>query len=634
MATTAPQSPMRTRKGRPARAGGGSQAPKLADGIELIGEFEGSGFKESPYLARRGDGQVIQLSKLLYSVAANADGKRDCGQVAERVSEEVGRGVSRDNVRFLVEKKLRPVGVLAAADGSSPELKKADPVLALKFRAALIPERAVRGITTILRPLFLPPVVVAVLAGLATLDVWLFLLHGVAQSTRALVYQPILLLMVLGMVVLSAAFHECGHATACRYGGAKPGVMGAGIYVVWPAFYTDVTDAYRLDKAGRLRTDLGGVYFNVIFSLATAGLYFATGFEPLLVVVVLQHLEILHQFLPFLRLDGYYIISDLTGVPDMFSRIGPTLRSLIPGREPHARVKELKPWVRVATSVYVIALVPTLLTVFVLMLVSAPRVLATAYDSFLIQIDKVGDALSGGKAIAGVAGLVQVLALALPVAGLALTAGRGSRRLGLAAWTQTEDRPAARAALVSTVAAGLALAAFTLWPNGEYRPIQPGEEGTLQGGLERVSHIPSGRPALSPERARELGGATFFSRTGDDPLAPASASGSRGDRATGPGPWPKGGGETPRGGDKRRGTGEGESRTSSSSDSRPDSEGEGGGDPDRGGSDRGGHGGDGGGRRGDPGDNAPGGAGEGSSTPSGPSSAPSPAGGGGRASAP
>ena len=140
--------------------------------------------------------------------------------------------------------------------------------------------------------------------------------------------------MLLGLVVLSAAFHECGHATACRYGGARPGVMGVGIYIVWPAFYTDVTDAYRLDKKGRLRTDLGGVYFNAIFILLTAGAYFLTGFEPLLLIIPLQHLEILHQFLPFIRLDGYYIVSDLTGVPDMFARIKPALKSLCPGRRP------------------------------------------------------------------------------------------------------------------------------------------------------------------------------------------------------------------------------------------------------------------------------------------------------------
>jgi putative peptide zinc metalloprotease protein len=78
-------------------------APRLADGIELIGEYEGSGFKESPYLARRADGQTLQLTRLLYAVAESADGNRDYAAMAEVVAADLGRGVSGRNVRFLVE---------------------------------------------------------------------------------------------------------------------------------------------------------------------------------------------------------------------------------------------------------------------------------------------------------------------------------------------------------------------------------------------------------------------------------------------------------------------------------------------------------------------------------------------------
>src|SRR5439155_6489290 len=230
------------------------------------------------------------------------------------VTEKFGRGLDGDMVQMLIDKQLRPLGVVAAGDGSAaPELKKADPMLALKLRTAVVPERVVNAITRLFLPLFLPLVVFGVLGSLVALDVWLFAFHGIAQSLRQTLYDPAFILLLLGLVVVSAAFHECGHATACRYGGARPGVMGVGIYIVWPAFYTDVTDAYRLGKGGRLRTDLGGVYFNTIFILLTAGAYLLTGFEPLLLMIPLQHLEIVHQFLPFIRLDGYYIVSDLTG---------------------------------------------------------------------------------------------------------------------------------------------------------------------------------------------------------------------------------------------------------------------------------------------------------------------------------
>jgi putative peptide zinc metalloprotease protein len=481
--------------------------PRLSSGIELLGRFEDSGFKEPPFIARRADGQVIQLPQLLYQVAEEVDGQSPSGAIAQRVSERSGRGVSADNIDFLLEKKLRPLGVVAPVSGHEPELKKADPLLALKFRTAVVPEGFVQGLSSALRPLFLPPVVLAVLGGIVTLDVWLFFVHGVAQSTRELIYNPLLLLLVFGLVVLSAGFHECGHATACRYGGARPGVMGVGIYIVWPAFYTDVTDAYRLGKWGRVRTDLGGIYFNIIFSLATAAAYFATGFEPLLVIIVLQHVEMLHQLLPVLRLDGYYIISDLTGVPDMFSRIRPTLRSLLPGRELDPRVEELKPWVRRVTTVYVVTLVPALLGLLALMLISAPRIFATAWDSLFVQLDDATDAFGDGNVIKGLASLLQTAALVLPAAGIALTTGRTGKRVGTAAWRRCENRPLGRLGLVAALAATIGILTFLWWPNGEYKPIQPGEKGTVVGLARAATHIPGGRPALTEESESRLGGA-------------------------------------------------------------------------------------------------------------------------------
>src|SRR5205814_768401 len=390
----------------------------------------------------------------------------------------------------------RPLGVIAPADGSEPELQKADPLLALKLRAALVPERVVNAITRVFKPLFFPPVIVLVLAGLVAMDVWLFLFHGVAQSLREVLYSPALLMMMLGLVIISAAFHECGHATACAYGGARPGVMGAGLYIVWPAFYTDVTDAYRLGKGGRLRTDLGGVYFNVVFMLATAGVYLLTGYEPLLLVIPFMHIEIVHQFLPFIRLDGYYIVSDLTGVPDMFARIKPTLASFVPWKPTSDKVTELKPWVRVVVTAYVFTVVPLLLGMFGLMLINAPRIISTAWDSFFVQYHKVQHAFSGGSSLTGAIGILQLLILLLPVPGIAATVWMVFRRVTGAVWSRTDGKPGVRSAYALVTAAAVAFLGYVWWPNGDYRPIQRGERGTLAGAVQEPRQVPSGRPSL------------------------------------------------------------------------------------------------------------------------------------------
>jgi putative peptide zinc metalloprotease protein len=512
----APPEPAPGGRSRRARASRPEQHPRLAEGIELIGEYEGSGFREAPYIARRGDGQTIQLTQLLHLVAEHCDGTRDHAEIARLVSDQFGRKVSAGNVEFLVDRKLRPLGVLAEADGSSPDIAKPDQLLALKFRTALVPERAANVLTKLFKPLFLPPVVLVIVAAFLALDVWVFGIHGIGAGVRAAVYQPWLLLVFFGAIVVATAFHEIGHATACAYGGARPGVLGAGIYVVWPVFYCDVTDAYRLSKAGRLRTDLGGIYFNAIFALATAGLYAATSFEPLLLIIVLQTFAIFQQLMPLLRLDGYYIVSDLTGVPDILNRIRPILTSLIPRRELDPKVAELKPWVRVAVTTYIVVLIPVLLAALVMMVLGAPRVVATAYDSLGVLADKFSAALNDGKGVNAAASALQMTALVLPVAGMTATSGRIGRRIARGAWRWSDGDPVRRGALGLLLAGSIGLAAFTWWPNGEYRPIQPGEKGTIASGVNAVSSIPTGRPALTAERAKQLGGAPTVRESGGD----------------------------------------------------------------------------------------------------------------------
>ena len=356
--------------------------PVLSDGVELIGEYEGSGFREPPSLVRRRDGQVLQFPPLLYELLRTIDGQRDLEALASVLSDRVQRRLQAEDVAFLIEEKLRPKGVVAAPDGSNPELPRTDPFLAFRYRIGVISEPASARLGGAFSPLFFWPATVIVIAGFVLADWWLFFDRGVAQALRQTLYHPGLFLPLLAAVVLSAAFHEIGHAGACRYGGARPGRMGCGLYLAWPAFYTDVTDAYRLSRRGRLRTDLGGIYFNLVIIVVAAGVYLLDhSLEVLVLLVVIEHLEIVHQLLPVIRLDGYYVVSDLTGVPDLFARIGPVLRSVMFWRDPDPRVGLLKRWVRVTVAAWVFVVLPLLVLESLVVLVHLPRILGTAWDS-------------------------------------------------------------------------------------------------------------------------------------------------------------------------------------------------------------------------------------------------------------
>src|SRR5207302_3112252 len=105
----------------------------------------------------------------------------------------------------------------------------------------------------------------------------------------------------------------------------------------------------------------------------------------------------------------------------------------------------------------------------------------------------------------GLLDLVEMVFLILPAAGLAYTAARVGRRSVTGAVSWSAGHPDRQAALGGVAAVAVAIAAFSWWPNGEYRPIQPGERGTLSGLLQQVEALPSGRPSLTATRQRQLG---------------------------------------------------------------------------------------------------------------------------------
>jgi putative peptide zinc metalloprotease protein len=263
--------------------------------------------------------------------------------------------------------------------------------------------------------------VLAALLALTACDVWLVASHSVSRSLSTVIRSPTLLLGLTGVTILSLAFHECGHAAACRYGGARPGRIGVGIYLVWPVFFTDVTDSYRLSRAGRLRTDLGGVYFNALLAVVAAVGYRVTGYTPIVIVAVGQQLLIIDQFVPWIRLDGYHIVSDVIGVPDLFDRIRPVMRSLLPGRPSDARVTELKRSARVAVSIWVLTTVVTLSAMAAVVVVNAPGYLRQAWQSLVVQVDTVGAGARIGSVIDVLNGAVGTIMLLLPVIGMTLT---------------------------------------------------------------------------------------------------------------------------------------------------------------------------------------------------------------------
>ncbi|MEU2114023.1 M50 family metallopeptidase [Streptomyces sp. NPDC019507] len=475
--------------------------PRLGAGLQFLGEYQGSGSTERKYLVRRGDGQVVQLSRLLYLVAEAIDGLRNTETVSHRVSGRYGREVSADNVEYLIEQKLEPLGITVPFGQESDQVAgpTTDLLLVLKGHRVIFRERQVARIAKALAWLHRPPVVILVLAAALCVDIWLFAVHGAIAPVLQVLEQPVLMLAVFVLIVASLVFHEFGHASACRYGGARPGSIGCGLFLIWPSMYTEVTDVYRIGRAGRIRTDLGGIYFNVVFVLGLALGYVLTGQPLFLAAIYLVHFEILEQLLPVVRLDGYYILGDLAGIPDLFGKIKPILRSMLPGRPLSPEVAGLKRPARIMVTGWVVTMVPLIVAELGYVLWNLPRLLGTSLRSLAEQVSGTWSAFADGQVSAGLVGVVGSFMLVCPLAGATYLAVRLVGRLVKVIARATEGNTRLRVAIWGGVAvgAGALCAAWLTGMTPEPLPRQPPIAPILQPGVPTVRP-----PAAAPAEER------------------------------------------------------------------------------------------------------------------------------------
>jgi putative peptide zinc metalloprotease protein len=120
--------------------------------------------------------------------------------------------------------------------------------------------------------------------------------------------------------------HELGHAyTATRFGARVP-TMGVSLMVLMPMLYTDTTGAWRLkSRKERLTIDCAGVTAELmVASISTLAWVFLPEGPLRSVAFILATsswvMSLAINLNPFMRFDGYYVLSDWLGVPNLQPR--------------------------------------------------------------------------------------------------------------------------------------------------------------------------------------------------------------------------------------------------------------------------------------------------------------------------
>src|SRR4051794_10851673 len=107
------------------------RALRRAEGLELLGAGSGTGHKQGAALGRRADGQMVQLTPLMYGLLEAADGERDQTALAAAMSERLGRRLEAAHVDRIAE-KLAEQGLLAGSEDKAPP--RSNPLLSLRWK--------------------------------------------------------------------------------------------------------------------------------------------------------------------------------------------------------------------------------------------------------------------------------------------------------------------------------------------------------------------------------------------------------------------------------------------------------------------------------------------------------------------
>jgi hypothetical protein len=310
---------------------------RLLPGVRL-GELD-SGASQQAYLLTLPDGRNFQVAGALYHLASLLDGQRSTSTIAAELSERIGRRVTAEEVETIVDRKLAPLGILmpdglpmpgfemgGAVAFEPPPSVAPDAALGIMGRLPLVPARFFEPLANAVKHLYSPWLAVPILAAIAAAHVYAYTeLAPALVHFSPLTMPPVALLLVLLAIQLVIPWHELGHAAAARHFGARHGPMGIGFMGMGIVAFVDVGDVWRLQRRQRLVVDLGGVYFQSMSIVVCALWAWATANPTVLWVVLAMDFAMLMNLNPLFKLDGYWAVSDATGIPNLHHRVGEQL---------------------------------------------------------------------------------------------------------------------------------------------------------------------------------------------------------------------------------------------------------------------------------------------------------------------
>ena len=163
--------------------------------------------------------------------------------------------------------------------------------------------------------LFKAPIFYTILSITCLTNLFFYFFYVKPEATADKLQLPIIAISIILIVLV----HEIGHSIASFYYKITPKEIGFGLYFIFPALYTDLTETWKLKKESRIVINIAGIYFQLIINFFLIAFLYTNLFNNyiLYTIILSSQLICLFNLNPFFKFDGYWIYSDYFNIPNL-----------------------------------------------------------------------------------------------------------------------------------------------------------------------------------------------------------------------------------------------------------------------------------------------------------------------------
>lgn len=279
----------------------------------LSSNIEISKYDDDKYILHNGKKRYFIINEELYELVGVLKEANSLDEAYEAYISQTGISQTFADFQHNIDEFLKGKDILTSDEAGQDKVRKRHK--SVRVRITLIPSKIAGTISRLFEPLYNQSSFFIIFA-LSLIGIIIFLTISDKSVLESSVSSRELLYVFI-LFVLSALLHELGHISACKKFGGEHGGVGIGLYLILPVFWADIHGIWMLPKKKRIIANLAGIYIQIIMSFLLICIYFLTGSTYLLYGAYMIGSAALFQLWPFIRLDGYWCVSDLTNTPKL-----------------------------------------------------------------------------------------------------------------------------------------------------------------------------------------------------------------------------------------------------------------------------------------------------------------------------